>query len=87
MKATKIPVVTGTLGLVKKGTEKYNEKRSWITSKLKNYRKVLCLVGFTVYSKKGTIHQIDFYLARTYLKPKEQTQLLCCIYGIKLKEM
>lgn len=69
MKARKIPVVTGALGLVKKGTEKYDEKRLWITSELQNYRKLLCLVGLTLFPKKGIIHQIDFYLTLT-LSPR-----------------
>ena len=65
MKVTKISVVTGALGFVKNGTEKYNEKRSWVTLKLKNYRKSLCLVHLISPERHYPSKLIDFYLVLT----------------------
>ena len=66
MKATKIPVVTGALGLVKKGTEKYNEKRFWITIKLH---------APVVQTLDSAIHWINHY-------PLDNSIGFACVYPL-----
>ena len=54
----------GALGLINKGMEKFTQQIP-ATSKLKSYRRSHYCTWNITYPKKGTIHQIDFYLILT----------------------
>ena len=73
MKTITVPVVTGALGLVKKGMEKYTQK---IPGNIKNSRATKYHSSWNVpHPKESTMYQIDFYMLVSP-RPKKWVQLL-----------